>query len=199
LALLWLPTVARSQVALERDGNIFLRDGGHEQQLTFSHSDHQPFLAVGCASVFFVHDLEPPQDPKFTSDHTEIWSTSMRSPGTAKPVYRGPFRWGRVAFTEFWHPEASGDCRQVYFMTNFAAVTPAVVRFDRTTDTVSLVVACLHYSVLSAGQFRDDLLIQQRRSAGPVGYDEIWLVVTSDGKEIKVFGKQRPPEADASE
>lgn len=76
------------QKVLERDGDLFLEENGKAQQLTHGGDSHYPFLASGCATVFFVRDFRHPDDA-LKLDHSEIWSQGLWP--RLSPSARGPF------------------------------------------------------------------------------------------------------------
>jgi hypothetical protein len=183
-----LPLSVWCQKVIEREGDIFLVEGGKAQQLTHGGSSHDPFLASGCETVFFVRDFRQSADA-LKLGHSEIWSQGLRPSDTPVLVYRGPFRFRGIAFAEFWHPEVTSDCRHVYFMFAFASTTHGIARLDRDSTIAAFVASGDDYRLAPGGRFRGDLFVLQRRSAKEVGYDQVWVALTPEGREIEVLGK----------
>jgi hypothetical protein len=194
ITLLWLSAAlsvpnACCQKTFERNGNIFVAEGGNTRQVTTGGLDHYPSIAPACAMVFFVRDF--PQVPKQMA-HSEIWSELLRDSAVPTPVYQGPLTVGGRTFREFWQPEVSADCRYVYFMFDFASTSHGIASFDRSDASTSFVTAGNEYKLALEGPYNGDLLVLQRRQKKEAGYDQVWVVFTPTGKEVKVLDKLAP-------
>lgn len=190
-ATLSIPS-AYCQKTFQRDGDIFVAEGGNTRQLTRGGLDHDPFLAPVCETVFFVRDFPQSSGLPQQIAHSEIWSQRLRGSTVPMPVYQGPLTMGGRTFREFWQPKVSANCRYVYFMFDFASTSHGIARFDRSDDTASFVTAGNEYKLAPEGPFNEDLLVYQRRQKNEAGYEEVWVVFTPEGKEVKVLGKLPP-------
>ncbi len=198
ITLLWLSAAlsipsAYCQKTFQRNGDIFVAEGGNTRQLTRGGLDHDPFIAPVCETVFFVRNFPQSAGLPQQMAHSEIWSERIRDAADPMPVYEGPLTVGGRTFREFWQPEVSADCRYVYFMFDFASTSHGVARFDRSDNSASFVTSANEYKLAPEGPFSGDLLVLQRRQKKDVGYDEVWVAFTPQGKEVKVLGKLPPP------
>lgn len=197
ITLLWLSAAlsvpnAYCQKTFQRNGDIFVEEGGEARQVTREGLDLDPFIAPACATVFFVRNIPQGAGLPQQMAHSEIWAERLRDSAVPTPVYQGPLMVGGRTFREFWKPEVSADCRYVYFMFDFASTSHGIARFDRSDESASFVTAGNEYKLALKGQFNGDLLVLQRRSKKEAGYDEVWVVFAPDGKELKVLGKLAP-------
>jgi hypothetical protein len=108
-------------------------------------------------------------------------------------IFGGPFRLNGVSFSNFWRVTVSADCSQVYFMYDLAATTHGIARFDRSRGAALSVAAANDYRLSLEPPFKGDIDILQRRPAGDVGYEDVWVVVDDDGHQIAVLPKGYRP------
>lgn len=192
LAILFQFALAAEPAVEAKDGNIFLRAAdGAAKQLTQSGQDSAPVLSPDGRWIVFVRKLPGKTIATGSGDvdATELWQ--IRADGKEPTLLVAPRadEDARDLIATFRDVNFSTDGRLVYFVTPAYATSGAVHVVDTTNRKRRFVLAGSGVEVVSSGEYKDCLLVEQHRYfIGGGSYDWIWLF-RPDGKEIGPVGE----------
>lgn len=176
-----------------KDGNIQFTDkNGQTTALTSSGRDSGPLLAPDGKWVVFVRkvDGKPIATGSEEVDPTELWQ--VRTDGKEATLLvkcrdTGKPETGIAAFGSL---QFSTNGKLVYFVTPAWAVTGAVYVVDTTNRKTRYLFPGSVVKVVSAGEYKDHLLVLQHRYFIGGGSYDWYFLMRPDGKEIGPVGEE---------
>ncbi len=163
------------------DGNIVLVSGGHEVRLTSSGKDTEPVLSPDGTFVVYTRHARPPGGGSgFLTgcDGDEIRRVDIDGTGDAPLVQANDADEPEAQLCAFQAKQFSSDGARLYFMSTAWATSDAVHVYDFGQRKERYVLPANDLLVLAdcAGDYRDDLIVQQHRYFVFGGsYDWYWL------------------------
>jgi hypothetical protein len=191
MSALAIPALA--QTVSVQDGNIQFTDkSGKTTALTFGGRDSDPVLAPDRKWVVFVRKIEGNKIATGSDemDPTELWQ--VRADGKEPTML---LRCGDVKddkdhpLAAFQSLQFSTNGKLVYFSSPQWATSGAVHVVDSTNRKQRYLFPGNEVKVVTGGEYRDCLLVQQHRYfIGGGAYDWFWLL-RPDGKEVGPVGE----------
>lgn len=191
------PICSEAQVVEQRDGNIyFLGKDRALRQVTSDGIDRYPAVSPDGTRIVFVRIVKGPffaGDPEGRADieASQLWIYDIARGGAPKLLLDGPIKLKGRKVSAFYRPQFSADGEYVYFSIQLAATPNAIARLTLATRSVVYIMDALDFSVVSAGEYKGDLIVQQRRPKLGVGYYYWFYLLKPTGQEIGVIGEDK--------
>lgn len=205
LAVLVLTIITADAASVEvKDGNVYVTQGGNQNELTKSGKDADPALSPDGKWVTFTRV----GNPESTGSQGDCKSGAMadelrwvRVDGSGEELlYRGhDGKDPKDAICDFSRKQFTSDGRYIYFLSPAWAVSAALHRFDTRTKTLAFVMDANDVIVLNdckKAENRDSLVVQRHRYFVVAGsYDWYWLFDRTGKKEQGPIGEYKSQKA----
>ena len=177
-----------------RNGNIYYRGAdGKLRRITEGGRNHSPAVSPDGAQVVFVRDaVDYSEYNDFTRSGPatrvmQLWVANLAT-GETHLALDSPVEVGGRKYSGFYAPQFSGNGHQIYFMVQSSASSGSVLRVATLGGQPSYFAEALDFAVIPAGQYKDDLIIQQHRSKLAMGYYDWFYLFRPDSSEVGVIG-----------
>ena len=175
-----------------KEGNVQFTDkSGQTTALTSSGRDSSPVLAPDGKWVVFVRKVDGKKIPTGSDevDPTELWQVRTDAKEATLLVKCRNSEKLESVIAAFENLQFSTNGKLVYFVTPAWATSGAVHVVDTTNRNERYLFPGNGLKVVTAGEYKDCLLVQQHRYfVGGGSYDWYWLL-RPDGKEIGPVGE----------
>ena len=183
---------AFAQTVSVKDGNIQFTDkSGKTTALTSSGRDSAPVLAPDGKWVVFVRKVDGKKIATGSDemDPTELWQVRVDGKEPSLLLRCRESEKPESVIAAFENLQFSTDGKLLYFVSPAWATSGAVHVVDTTNRKERYLFAGNNLKLVSSGEYKDCLLVQQHRYfIGGGSYDWFWLLRT-DGKEIGPVGE----------
>ena len=183
--------VANAQKLSVQNGNVCIVVAGETRKLTSSGRDSEPVLAPDGKWIVFIRTVPGKLISTGAGDAKETQLWQMRGDGKdAMCLVRSKASDKmETVLGGFSRPQFSTNGKLVYFLSEAWTTSGALHVVDTTNSKEHFVCAAAEFEVVTSGEYRDDLLVQQHRYfIGGGSYDWYWLL-NPDGKEIGPVGE----------
>ncbi len=193
-ALLTSLSAARAQKAMaDKKGNVYYTDAaGKRTQLTKTGKDSDACLSPDKRQVVYVRRVAGKPIPTGSGNilPTELRLMDVDGTHDTLLVRNAEGEKPEDILADFASPTFSTDGRTIYFSSAAWATSGAIHAYDTTMKTVRFVLAGNNPQVVPAGDYKDDLLVQQHRYfLGGGSFDWYWLFDPKpNGEEIGPVG-----------
>jgi hypothetical protein len=181
-----------AQTVSVKDGNIQFSDkSGKTMALTSSGRDSNPILAPDGKWVVFVRRVDGKKIATGSDEvePTELWQVRVDGKEPSALVRCRASEKPESVIGAFENLQFSINGKLLYFVTPAWATSGAVHAVDTTNGKERYLFPGNDLKVVSSGEYKDCLLVQQHRYfIGGGSYDWFWLLRT-DGKEIGPVGE----------
>jgi hypothetical protein len=192
ILVLGLTTSAFSQNVSVKDGNIQFTDkAGKTTVITSSGRDSGPILAPDGKWIAFVRKVDGKKIATGSDevDPSELWQVRSDGKEASLLVKCRTAEKMEAVIAAFENLQFSANGKLLYFVTPAWATSGAVHVVDTTNRKERYLFPGNNLKVVSAGEYKDCLLVQQHRYfIGGGSSDWFWLLKT-DGKEIGPVGE----------
>jgi len=187
-------TSVADQTVSARDGNLVFTDAaGRSTQLTSLGADEQPSLSQDAKWIVFVRRVSGGKlwSPGGDVEPNEIWIIGTNGEDAHRLVRSRECAVGSRGcdLVGLGRPQFSVDGKTVFFDGECAMTSQCVSRVDLSTGKRRRVTDGSHFSVITKGRYRGDLVLSQHRYFLTLGSYDWWWVVTGDGKEVGPVGE----------
>lgn len=183
---------AHAQKVSTRNGNVCISTAsGENKTLTNSGHDSEPVLSPDGKWIVFVRTLPGKKVSTGEGDAaaTELWQIRADGNGPTALVRSKQSDKMENVLAGFSKLQFSTDGKLVYFLSEAWTTSGALHVVDTTNGKEHFVCPAAEFEVVSSGEYRDDLLVQQHRYfIGGGSFDWFWLL-QPDGKEIGPVGE----------
>jgi dipeptidyl aminopeptidase/acylaminoacyl peptidase len=183
---------AFAQTVSVKDGNIQFTDkSGKTIALTSGGRDSNPVLAPDGKWVAFVRKVEGKKISTGSDEvePTELWQVRVDGKEPSILVRCRDSEKPESVIAAFENLQFSTNGKLLYFVTPAWATSGAVHVVDTTTGKERYLFPGNDLKVVTSGEYKDCLLVQQHRYfIGGGSYDWFWLLRT-DGKEVGPVGE----------
>lgn len=185
--------IREAQEVSVQNGNICISNvGGKVKTLTLSGHDSEPVLSPDGKWIVFVRTV-PGKKISSTglreADATELWQIRAEGKNPTVLVHPKDSDKMETVLAGFSKPQFSTNGRLVYFLSEAWATSGALHVVDSTNGKEHFVCPALDFEVVPSGEYRDCLLVAQRRHfIGGGTYDWFWLL-RPNGKEVGPVGE----------
>jgi dipeptidyl aminopeptidase/acylaminoacyl peptidase len=182
-----------AQTVSVKNGNIQFTDkSGKTTALTSSGRDSNPVLAPDGKWVAFVRKVDGKKIATGSDEvePTELWQVRVDGKEPSALVRCRASEKPESVIGAFENLQFSANGKLLYFVTPAWATSGAVHVVDTTSGKERYLFPGNDLKVVTAGEYKDCLLVQQHRYfIGGGSYDWFWLLRT-DGKEIGPVGEE---------
>jgi WD40-like Beta Propeller Repeat len=183
---------AFAQTASVKDGNIQFTDkSGKTTALTSSGRDSNPVLAPDGKWVVFIREVDGKKIATGSDEvePTELWQVRVDGKESSALVRCRASEKPESVIGAFENLQFSTNGKLLYFVTPAWATSGAVHVVDTTNGKERYLFPGNNLKVVSSGEYKDCLLVQQHRYfIGGGSYDWFWLL-RPDGKEVGPVGE----------
>jgi dipeptidyl aminopeptidase/acylaminoacyl peptidase len=176
-----------------QNGNVCISSAtSGSKQLSSSGRDTQPVLSPDGKWVVFVRTVPGKNIATGSGDSaaTELWQIGADGKNATLLVRSRESKNIQSVLANFAKPQFSTNGRYVFFLSDAWATSGAVHVVDTTNGKEHFVCPGLDLEVVTSGEYRDCLLVQEHRYfIGGGTYDWYWLL-RPNGREIGPVGEE---------
>jgi len=192
----------RGQTVGVQAGNVYFEDAaGRARQITSNGLDSDAALSPDGRYVVFIRKTTVPcgfDEPLSANPvRTQVWEASLDPIAAPRVVFAGIVHASQHSYCSFSRPQLTSDNTHAYFLIGLSATENAIVRLNLRTGTAEemsrVFGGVILYHVVSAGPYRNDLVVQKKHYL-PAGVSQLFWLVDPEGKELGYVGET---EADA--
>ncbi len=190
LSALAVPAFAQS-VSVKEGKIQFTDKAGKTSELTSSGRDSDPILAPDGKWVAFVRKIDGKKISTGSDDAepSELWQVRVDGKEPTMLLRCRESEKPESLIAAFENLQFSSNGKLVYFVSPAWATSGAVHVVDTTNRKERYLFPGNNLKIVSAGEYKDQFLVQQHRYfVGGGSFDWFWLL-RSDGKEIGPVGE----------